>query len=113
MHRCGKSPSRCKWPCPTNIICDPSHIAGKRALLERVAQKAADLGMHGLMMESYQPEAAMSDSDGRSPPLSSSVDAGLTIRDAHTGPSDPANLEALRLQMDSLTNKSSSCSKRA
>ena len=87
-----------------NIICDPSHIAGKRELLERVAQKAMDLGMHGLMMESHcQPEAAMSDSDQQVTPAQfEALIQGLTIRDAHTGPSDPANLEALRLQMDSI-----------
>ena len=87
-----------------NIICDPSHIAGKRELLDRVAQKAMDLGMHGLMMESHcQPEAAMSDSDQQVTPAEfEALIQGLTIRDAHTGPSDPANLEALRLQMDSI-----------
>jgi len=44
------------------VICDPSHIAGKRALLHEVCQSALDLGMDGFMIESHcQPEKALSD----------------------------------------------------
>jgi chorismate mutase len=44
------------------IICDPSHIAGKRELLQPVAQKAMDLGMSGWMIEShFSPDDALSD----------------------------------------------------
>jgi chorismate mutase len=44
------------------IICDPSHIAGKRELLQQVAQKAMDLGMNGWMIEShFSPDDALSD----------------------------------------------------
>lgn len=44
------------------IICDPSHIAGDRNLLAMVAQKAFDLDMVGIMMESHiNPDAAWSD----------------------------------------------------
>lgn len=44
------------------IICDPSHISGKRDLLAVVAQKALALGMHGLMIETHiHPERALSD----------------------------------------------------
>ncbi len=44
------------------IICDPSHISGNRELIPSVAQKALDLGMNGLMIEShYNPEIALSD----------------------------------------------------
>lgn len=44
------------------IICDPSHISGNRELIPSVAQKALDLGMNGLMIEShYNPEVALSD----------------------------------------------------
>ena len=44
------------------IICDPSHIAGKRDLILQVAQKAADLNMNGWMIESHcSPETALSD----------------------------------------------------
>lgn len=44
------------------IICDPSHISGNRELIPHVAQKALDLGMDGLMIESHiNPSVALSD----------------------------------------------------
>lgn len=44
------------------IICDPSHIAGKRNLLLDVVQKSFDLNMDGFMMEVHNnPDAALSD----------------------------------------------------
>ncbi|MCC6369526.1 MAG: bifunctional 3-deoxy-7-phosphoheptulonate synthase/chorismate mutase type II [Bacteroidia bacterium] len=46
------------------IICDPSHISGNRELIPHVAQKALDLGMDGLMIEShYNPSTALSDAE--------------------------------------------------
>jgi len=46
------------------VICDPSHISGKRALVGEVAQKAMDLGMHGLMIETHpDPDRAWSDAE--------------------------------------------------
>lgn len=44
------------------VICDPSHIAGKRELLHEVCQSALDLGMDGFMIETHRnPEKALSD----------------------------------------------------
>lgn len=44
------------------IICDPSHISGKRELIQSVSQKALNLGMNGLMIESHiDPDKALSD----------------------------------------------------
>ncbi len=69
----GKTKYRNKpmWPLPIElrtlfpelpIICDPSHISGNRELIPSVAQKALDLGMNGLMIEShYDPSIALSD----------------------------------------------------
>jgi len=46
------------------IICDPSHIAGKREYLFEISQKAFDIGMDGLMIESHiDPSCALSDKD--------------------------------------------------
>ncbi|MDR2885770.1 MAG: 3-deoxy-7-phosphoheptulonate synthase, partial [Rikenellaceae bacterium] len=43
------------------MICDPSHICGRRDLLREVAQKAADLRYDGLIVESHcNPECALS-----------------------------------------------------
>lgn len=44
------------------IICDPSHIGGKRELIESISQKALNLGMDGLMIEAHpHPDKALSD----------------------------------------------------
>jgi chorismate mutase len=44
------------------LICDPSHIAGRRELIEPVSQTALDLGIGGLMIESHcKPDEALSD----------------------------------------------------
>ena len=44
------------------LICDPSHIAGKRKYLFEIAQKALDLNVDGLMIESHiNPDKAWSD----------------------------------------------------
>lgn len=44
------------------ILVDPSHIAGKRELLFDIAQKALDLDMNGLMIESHiDPDLAFTD----------------------------------------------------
>jgi len=44
------------------LICDPSHIAGKRSLIAHIAQKALDLDYAGLMIESHpRPDEALSD----------------------------------------------------
>jgi chorismate mutase len=46
------------------IICDPSHIGGKRDLIFDLSQKAMDLGMDGLMIETHiDPDKAWSDAD--------------------------------------------------
>ena len=45
------------------LICDPSHIAGNRELIEPVSQTALDLGIQGLMIETHiAPAHALSDS---------------------------------------------------
>lgn len=44
------------------MICDPSHICGKKDTLLAVAQKSIDLAYSGLMIEShYNPEIALTD----------------------------------------------------
>lgn len=44
------------------MICDPSHITGKRELLLEVSQKALDLNFDGLMIETHpNPDKAWSD----------------------------------------------------
>ncbi|MEI6577047.1 MAG: bifunctional 3-deoxy-7-phosphoheptulonate synthase/chorismate mutase type II [Bacteroidota bacterium] len=44
------------------LICDPSHISGKRSGIAAISQKALDLEMDGLMIEShYAPDTALTD----------------------------------------------------
>ena len=44
------------------VICDPSHICGDRRHIAAVSQKALDLNMSGLMIETHhEPEKALSD----------------------------------------------------
>jgi len=45
------------------LICDPSHIGGRRDFVEPISQTALDLGIEGLMIESHiDPDRALSDS---------------------------------------------------
>ena len=44
------------------IICDPSHMGGRRDLIAPLSQQAMDLGFEGLMVESHcNPDCAWSD----------------------------------------------------
>jgi chorismate mutase len=44
------------------MICDPSHITGNRHMIAEVAQKAIDIDMDGLMIEThFDPDRALSD----------------------------------------------------
>jgi chorismate mutase len=44
------------------MLCDPSHICGRRDILQEVSQKAIDLDFDGLMIESHiNPDQAWSD----------------------------------------------------
>lgn len=44
------------------VICDPSHISGRRNLVPFVAKRAVDMGFDGLMIEVHpEPEKALSD----------------------------------------------------
>lgn len=52
------------------LVCDPSHIAGKRDLIGEVCQSALDLGVKGFMIEAHRnPEKALSDAAQQLTPL--------------------------------------------
>jgi chorismate mutase len=68
------------------IICDPSHISGNRDLIGYVSQKALDLDMQGLMIESHiDPSVAWTDAKQQVTPaaLSELIDH-LTLRKPET-----------------------------
>ena len=48
----------------TPMICDPSHIGGKRYRLQNIIQKSLNLDYNGIMIEShFNPDLALTDSD--------------------------------------------------
>jgi len=65
------------------IICDPSHIAGKSALVEDIAQTAMDINLDGLMIETHHnPAVALSDAEQQVTPMElSRLMNNLVLRD--------------------------------
>lgn len=87
------------------VVCDPSHIAGRRNHIAEISQKALDLNYHGLMVEVHpNPEKALSDSEQQlSPNGFIKLISDLQVRSAHTG--DPVvseTLDSLRAAIDVL-----------
>jgi chorismate mutase len=90
------------------IICDPSHISGKREYLFEISQKAFDIGMDGLMIESHiDPSCALSDKDQQVTPadLAKILDK-LVIRYANSDdPQFENKLELLRGRIDGIDHE--------
>ena len=86
------------------IFCDPSHIAGRRDLIQPLSQQAMDLGFDGLIVESHcNPDAAWSDAKQQLTPESlKEVLNSLVIRDnaVHT-----EDLSDLRRQIDEIDDQ--------
>lgn len=87
------------------IICDPSHISGNRILIEPVSQKAYDLQMNGVMIESHMdPDNALSDAKQQITPktLEKILDR-LIIRKPETSDVDfELRLKELRQKIDQI-----------
>jgi len=87
------------------IICDPSHIAGSTDYIAEISQKALDLNMDGLLIEThFNPELALSDINQQVTPkqLESILDK-LVYRRITSDDSNFTNvLETLRNQIDSI-----------
>lgn len=63
------------------LICDPSHIAGKRELVMQLSQQAMDLNFDGLMIETHNnPECALSDARQQVTPDELSVILSRIVR---------------------------------
>ncbi len=87
------------------IICDPSHISGNRELIPHVAQKALDLGMDGLMIEShFNPSIALSDAEQQYSPAQLKVVLDkLVIRNSGSVNFDQGDqLDGLRKMIDEI-----------
>ncbi len=80
-----------KWNIPIELkrrfpdlpmICDPSHIAGRRDLIAQICQKAMDVDMDGLMVETHiNPDVALSDAAQQvTPEALSKIISSLSLR---------------------------------
>ena len=85
------------------IICDPSHIGGKRELIASISQQAMDLNFDGLIIESHcTPDKAWSDASQQiTPEVLQLILDTLVIRDTNQ---TTENLTVLRRQIDILDN---------
>ena len=101
-----KIPIELKLMCPDlPMFCDPSHIAGDKELIPYVAQKAMDMNMEGMMLESHiNPIVAKSDAKQQLTPIELNELLGqLIIREKHSESEEFINkLEQLRAVIDEL-----------
>ena len=81
------------------IICDPSHIGGKRDLIQPLSQQAMDLNFEGLIIETHcNPDCAWSDASQQvTPERLKEILGSLIIRE---GKQTTEDLSALRRQID-------------
>lgn len=81
------------------IICDPSHIGGKRDLIQPLSQQAMDLNFEGLIIETHpNPDCAWSDASQQVTPAKlKEILSSLVIRE---GKQTTEDLSALRRQID-------------
>ena len=100
------------WPVPIElrrrrpeltIICDPSHISGRRDRVAEVAQKAMDMDFDGLMIETHpKPDEAWSDAAQQiTPDALRDLLSHLVIRTEHAE-HDTEELDFLRGLMDGI-----------
>ncbi len=98
-----------KTACPElPVICDPSHICGNRELIPYISQKALDLDMQGLMIESHMdPSVAWTDAKQQLTPAAlADLIAHLTLR--HPEPQDGVVADKLvefRKQIDNIDDQ--------
>lgn len=86
------------------IICDPSHIGGKRELVAPLSQQAMDMGFDGLIIESHcDPDCAWSDKSQQvTPEVLNFILNTLVLRGENQS---TESLALLRQQIDRLDNE--------
>lgn len=86
------------------LICDPSHISGRRDLIAPLCQQAMDLGFDGLLVESHcNPDEAWSDAMQQiTPEVLDYILSLLVIRDETL---TTEGITQLRHQIDELDNQ--------
>lgn len=86
------------------LLCDPSHIGGKRELIAPLSQQAMDMGFDGLVIECHsQPQTALSDKNQQITPdelneILSNLSVGVS-----TCPTE--DLESLRRDIDTVDSE--------
>lgn len=85
------------------LICDPSHIGGKRELVAPLSQQAMDMGFDGLIIESHcDPNSAWSDKSQQvTPEVLNFIINMLVVRDTTQ---TTESLTLLRQQIDQIDN---------
>lgn len=85
------------------LICDPSHIGGKRELVAPLSQQAVDMGFDGLIVESHcDPDSAWSDKSQQvTPEVLNFILNMLVVRDTTQ---TTESLTLLRQQIDQIDN---------
>ena len=86
------------------LLCDPSHICGNRTLLKDVSQRAIDLGMNGIMIESHpNPDNALSDAAQQITPAQvAEMSEALHYRTTSLTSNSAEKLQILRDRVDAL-----------
>lgn len=85
------------------IICDPSHIGGRRDLIAPLCQQAMDLGFDGLIVESHcNPDEAWSDAKQQVTP--DILDYVLSLLIVRSESSTTEGIRMLRAQIDEIDN---------
>ncbi|WP_338376783.1 bifunctional 3-deoxy-7-phosphoheptulonate synthase/chorismate mutase type II [uncultured Flavobacterium sp.] len=90
------------------LICDPSHITGKRDMIQEVSQQALDMNFDGLIIETHiDPDNAWSDAAQQVTPTTlKQIFEGLKVRkETADGSEYLSKMNGLRSQIDELDAK--------
>ncbi|MBQ0081339.1 MAG: bifunctional 3-deoxy-7-phosphoheptulonate synthase/chorismate mutase type II [Alistipes sp.] len=111
---CGRYRNDPQWHMVTELraaypemlfLCDPSHMGGSREYLSEISQKAMDLGLDGLMIESHCcPKQALSDAKQQVTP----EELGFILRSLHLRKATSLDDDYLR-QIDRLRSRIDAC----
>lgn len=90
------------------LFCDPSHITGKRDMIQEVSQQALDLNFDGLIIETHiDPDNAWSDAAQQvTPTVLKQIFKDLKVRKQSDATSDyNSKMNGLRFQIDEFDTK--------
>ena len=110
IYDCGMYRNHPQWVIPMELrrempdlplLCDPSHIGGRRDLVEPISRQAMDLGFDGLFVEVHvRPDDARSDSRQQITPAD--LGAMLKVLTPRTSSTEESHLLQLRAELDAI-----------